>query len=77
MHEFLDRHYNEVISRPVPALGGMSPREASQGSDGRVALLSWLKQLENMEARRAADSGTKAYDTAWLWDELDMTDLRK
>lgn len=77
MHGFLDRHYDEVISRPVPVLGGMSPLEASQSEDGRVALQRWLKQLENMEARRAADSGTKAYDTDWLWEELDMMDLRK
>lgn len=77
MHEFLDRHYDETISRPIPALGGMSPLEASLSEDGRVALQRWLKQLENMEARRAADSGTEAYDTEWLWDRLEMTDLRR
>ncbi|MBE9555525.1 MAG: hypothetical protein IMF08_01605 [Proteobacteria bacterium] len=77
IHTFLDRHYEETISLPVPALGGMSPREASQSKDGRVALQRWLKQLENQEARQAADSGAKPYDTQWLWEELNMTDLRE
>jgi hypothetical protein len=74
MHEFLDRHYREVMALPIPALGDLSPLEASQSEDGRVALLCWLKQLENAEARRALESGSETYDTAWLWELLDMTD---
>lgn len=77
VHEFLDRHYREVIALPIPRLGDLSPIEASRSKDGRAALQSWLKQLENKEARGAAESGTEPYDTDWLWELLEMTDLRE
>lgn len=77
VHEFLDRHYNEVIALPILALGDLSPLEASQSEDGRIALQGWLKQLENMEARQAAETESEPYDTTWLWELLEMTDLRK
>jgi len=73
---FLDRHYRNWLDEKIPALGGKSPRDAARDFEGREQLVALLKQLENLEARRARDSGA-GYDARWLWRELGIEHLRR
>ena len=75
--ELLDRHYHKVIGEPLPALGGLAPREAVHTPEGRERVISWLKCLENGEAHRAAREGTVPYDFSWMWRELDVVEVRR
>ena len=74
--EALDRHYRGVLDEPVPALGGVSPREAATTQEGREGLVAWLKGLENSNARQTG-SPIASYDTNWLWEELGVANLRR
>jgi hypothetical protein len=77
IHEAMDRHYREQLDEPIPALDGLSPRTASKSDNGRQKLETWLKRLENQNARHESDDPMSSYDTTWLWEELGMTDRRK
>jgi len=70
MHSYLDAHYRNTLDEPLPLLGGKTLRQAVKTAKGRKEAVDWLKQLENIEHRRAADQGHKAYDTGWIWQEL-------
>ena len=70
IHLFLDGHYRHTLDEPLPVLGGKTLRQAVTTNKGRKQAVDWLKQLENMEHRRAAEQGHKAYDTGWIWQEL-------
>ena len=76
VHSFLDEHYRQTLDQPLPVLGGKTLRQAVKTKKGRKEAVDWLKQLENMEHRRAADQGHKAYDTVWIWQELGIEELR-
>lgn len=73
---FLDTHYRKWLDDKIPALGGKTPREAARAFEGREQLVALLKDLENLEARRAKDSGV-GYDARWLWRELGIEHLRR
>lgn len=77
VHEAMDRHYRAQLDEPIPALGGISPRKASESDKGRQKLEAWLKRLENHNARHDSEHPMTSYDTAWLWEELGMTDRKK
>jgi hypothetical protein len=68
--DFKERYYLDWLDQPVPALGGKTPREAAQSTDGRASLDGLLKDLENREAR--GDRST-AYDVSRLRRELGLT----
>ena len=76
VNEVLDRHYRETLGKPVPILGGKSPRQAARSAQGRRAVANWLKGLEQSSARRAADDPMRDYDFGWMWTELNVADLR-
>ena len=61
IHLFLDGHYRHTLDEPLPVLGGKTLRQAVTTNKGREQAVDWLKQLENIEHRRAADQGHKAY----------------
>jgi hypothetical protein len=71
--EVFERHYRAWIDAPLPALGGRTPREAAASGDDIATLVQILKGAENIEARRARNSGQQPYDLAWLWRELGVT----
>ena len=77
VHEAMDRHYRAQLNEPIPALGGLSPRKASKSAKGRQKLETWLKRLENQNARHESEHPMASYDTTWLWEELGMADCRK
>ena len=70
IHSYLNDYYRRTLDDPLPILDGKSLREAAATPKGRGRVIDWLKQLENIEHRRAAQQGHRPYDTAWLWREL-------
>ena len=77
LHEVEDRHYREILSQPIPMLGGKSPWQAARSKAGRQKVAEWLKSLENGAARRSQAQGHPAYDFGWVWEALKVTDLRR
>ena len=51
LHELKRRHYADWPDHPLPALDGMTPREAVRTADGRAAVDNLLKEMENQEQR--------------------------
>lgn len=51
LHEVEDRHYREILSQPIPMLGGKSPRQATRSKAGRQKVAEWLKLLEGQKAQ--------------------------
>jgi hypothetical protein len=72
----LSTHYRKWLDDKLPILGGKTPREAARDFAGRERLVALLKDLENMEARRARETGV-GYDASWLWRELGIEHLRR
>jgi hypothetical protein len=78
VHDYLDRHYREVLDQPVPMLGGKSPRAAVKTVSGRIKVAGWLKMMENTTAKAADhNSALAVYDFGWLWNELGIDGLRR
>jgi hypothetical protein len=75
VHEFLDRHYREVLDQPVPMLGDETPRAAARTDSGRLKLADWLKMMENQTAK--SDDAMGSYDFSWVWTELGISELRR
>jgi hypothetical protein len=65
-----EEHYRQVLDEPVPMLGNVTPRKAAKSRKRRAAVVEWLKEIENGEARQAEQTGRRPFDTAWLWEEL-------
>jgi hypothetical protein len=65
--EFKRRHYAEWLDQAIPALDGLSPREAVRTAQGRDAVDVLLKDMENHEQRA---SGQDAFDFRELRREL-------
>ncbi len=76
MHEFVDRHYHNVMDERIPAVGNVIPREAARTAAGREKVIAWLKLLENNEGRRARLDRMTPYDFTWMWRELGVLDQR-
>ena len=70
MHETLDNHYQSILDQPIPMLNDLSPREAARTE--KELVIQWLKNLDNMEERRARDEKLPVYSSAWIWEELGM-----
>jgi hypothetical protein len=78
IHDYLDRHYRDVLDQPVPMLGGKSPRAAVRTASGRIKVAGWLKVMENTTAKSAEhNSALATYNFGWLWNELGIDDLRR
>ena len=75
--QFHDRHYRAWIDMRLPALDGLSPRQAVRTKHGRDEVVALLKQVENMEARSSRKSGQPPYDFGWLWQELGLAGRRR
>jgi hypothetical protein len=78
VHDYMDRHYKEVLDQPVPMLGGKSPRAAVRTESGRIKVAGWLKMMENTTAKAAEHNDAMAmYNFCWLWNELGIDELRR
>ena len=76
LHDAMNRHYRAQLDQPIPALGNISPRKAARSKKGRDKLVAWLKLLENRSAKHEPDDPMASYDFTWMWEELDVSDLR-
>ncbi len=54
--DFKQQHYADWPDHPLPALGGRTPREAVQSTEGRDEVDLLLKEMENLEERLPAGS---------------------
>lgn len=70
MRQFKERHYAHWVDEEIPALGGMTPRQASRTRAGRERVDVLLKQMESMEARSAGDA---EFDFSGIRSELGLT----
>lgn len=52
VQQFLQNYYRRWVDEPVPALGGLSPRQACLSREGRVQVVELLKFLENLEEKK-------------------------
>ncbi|WP_247507529.1 hypothetical protein [Bradyrhizobium sp. 1] len=78
VHDYMDRHYRDVLDQPVLALGGQTPRVAVKTEGGRIKVVEWLKLMENRTAKSAdSDDPMASYDFAWLWRELGLSERRE
>jgi hypothetical protein len=75
VHQFMDRHYREVLDQPVAVLGDQTPRAAVKTPSGRLKVADWLKTLENVTAK--SHSAMDSYSFGWLWAELGISELRR
>ncbi|TYO63967.1 hypothetical protein FXV83_24480 [Bradyrhizobium hipponense] len=78
VHDYMDRHYRDVLDQPVPALGGQTPRAAVKTEGGRIKVVEWLKIMENRTAKPAdPDDPMASYNFGWLWTELGLSERRE
>jgi hypothetical protein len=78
IHDYLDRHYRDVLDQPVAMLGGETPRVAIRTDSGRTKVADWLKMVENRTAKSAGSNNAMAnYSFGWLWTELGISQLRR
>jgi hypothetical protein len=71
VHDYMDRHYRDVLDQPVPMLGGETPRAAVKTDSGRIKVIEWLKMMENRTAKSADPNSPMAdYSFGWLWTGL-------
>jgi hypothetical protein len=61
--DFKQRYYANWLDQSIPALHGLSPREAVRTAEGRLAVDALLKDIENREDRM---SGGTAFDVSPL-----------
>jgi len=67
------RHMEEWLDTPIPALSGMTPREAAAKPRKRKELLLLLKEIENHESRAPKE---QQVDVSFMWSELGLGGAR-
>ena len=67
LREFKERHYASWPDEAIPALGGLSPREAAQSPSHRAELVLLLKEMEEQESREEVE---RRFDFARIRREL-------
>ncbi len=66
MTEFLDNHYRKWLDMPIPALDGLTPRQAAKKPSARKKLIALLQK------DTASPVEGFSYDKSWLWKELGL-----
>lgn len=65
--EFFDKHMRKWMDEPIPALRGLTPRQASKKAGPRKRLMILLRDMEN-----GPPPGCESYDFSWMWKELGL-----
>jgi len=66
-----------MLTMPLPALAGKSPRQAVRSRDGRRRVAQWLKYRESQDrGERAAIGAAAPGDLGWMWQALGIEHLR-
>jgi hypothetical protein len=69
LRDFKQQHFESWLDTPIPALAGMTPREAATKPRKRDEVVLMLKEIENHESRAPAD---ERIDVSKLWGELGL-----
>lgn len=78
VHAMLDKQYRAILEEPVGMLGDISPRAAARTKAGRQKVAEWLKYLEMRSSSEPNPNDPMAtYDFSWIWNELNVDDLRR
>lgn len=64
--------YRDWADQSVPALGGLTPREAAGTEAGRAKLVRLLRFYESNERRAARRSGEEPMDLGFLWEAVGL-----
>jgi len=73
--DMFDSHYRQFLDDKIPALNGLTPREAAVRPETRPALIELMKDHIHQAAKQhpAVDGAT--YDLGWVLKELDLREL--
>ena len=72
LETFIKRHYANWADEPIPALQGLTPRQAMQSVAGMERVKGLLRSYEDGEARQASEQGRREISYQFLWDALDL-----
>jgi hypothetical protein len=70
VHSAMARHYRGWLNEEIPALGGMTPREAVQDPEGRQRVVALLRNMEELQA--SAPEAMRGFDFGFLWRQLGL-----
>ena len=73
MAKAIHEHYANWTNETVPALGGMTPREAIQSPEGLEQVKFLLHSYEHGEARQAKNQNRAPVSYDFLWETLGIT----
>ena len=68
LKDFLDDHLKDWINSALPALGGLSPREAVRTRKGRCQVEDLLRQMEHLYS----GGSNINYDIGWVREKLGL-----
>lgn len=71
--EYYENYYRKWLDEEIPALDGMTPREAARMPELRKETESLIRGLEGMY-QESLRTGEVAYDPSWMWAELALVD---
>jgi hypothetical protein len=66
----LEQHYRSWPDEELPALGGLTPREAVEDREGRERVIALLRDFE--ESQASAPEPMRGFDFGFLWQELGL-----
>jgi hypothetical protein len=66
---FFQDYYRAWVDQAIPALGGRTPRHAAKLKSQRARVAALLRGIPPL-------GGSGEADTDWLWDELELRDLK-
>lgn len=73
IEQVLHRHYADWSDEAIPALGGLTPRQAITTTAGLERVKGLLREYEDGERRQAASQGRPAVSYQFLWDALGIS----
>ncbi|MDP1901551.1 MAG: hypothetical protein Q8K96_14015 [Rubrivivax sp.] len=73
LEQFIHRHYAHWCDETIPALGGLTPRQAITTSTGLERVKGLLREYEDGERRQCAAQGRPAVSYQFLWDALGIS----
>ena len=71
--ELTRRAYGNWADEPIPALDGLTPRQAVATEAGRKKTIRLLRSYESNERRAARRTGEEALDFGFLWEAVGLT----
>ncbi|MBS1254076.1 MAG: hypothetical protein MAG451_03132 [Anaerolineales bacterium] len=69
--EIFEEQYKQWVDKPIPALGGKTPREAVRDPEGRAQVVEILKSIEYTEEKRR-EAGEPWFDVNQIRRDLDL-----